>query len=473
MKNKKVYIVIESFTKLEENRCRKFIVSPYFNKNDGIIKLFEVALEQKKVADFQDFSEEEIWQKLEPTKPFNPVRLRKYFSDLLKLIERFIAQEEYERKPIHKASLLLHGINNRKLEKLYAGSIRTAEKLSTEQKKQSIDGYFYNYRIEQQINTLTKGHDVFLDYNLDKISLNLDIYYLIEKLKLYCDLLSLKLQKNTEKDFFLMEPIINHVETHDYGHVPQLMIYYHMMRALKEQDNTQHYEKLRRLLEKHGGEFDPQDATLMYNFAINYIVVKINSGYPEFLSEYFELYKDLLNKRLIFENGLLPASHFFNVITTALRLKEYTWTEGFIEEYKVYLNEKEQENVVAYAKAQFSFYQKDFPKVLEILRFVELNDLGRKLNSKVMLITTYFELREFEALHSLTESFRTFLSRNTQLQKNKKALYLNLIKFVKKFIQIPDSDKAALLVLRQKVEQSGATANSAWLLEKINSALNN
>jgi len=209
----------------------------------------------------------------------------------------------------------------------------------------------------------------------------------------------------------------------------------------------------------------------MYNFAINYTAHKINSGQKEFQLEYFILYKDLLNKRLIFENNELPSNHFFNVITIALRLKDFDWVEEFIESYKDSLNKKDRENIVTYTKAQLNFYKKDFSKVLELLRYVEYKDLSRKLSSKVMLINTYFELGEIEALISLLDSFRTYLGRNTQIKKDRKERHLTFVKHVRKFVQIPRNDKESLNKLKLKIEGTENLINKSWLLEKINQAL--
>mgnify|MGYP007027706565 CR=1 FL=1 len=68
-------------------------------------------------------------------------------------------------KPIQKATLLLQGISGEKFKNLHSSSIKTALKLSSEQKEESIDGYFYNYQIERHISALSQNHDVFRELN--------------------------------------------------------------------------------------------------------------------------------------------------------------------------------------------------------------------------------------------------------------------------------------------------------------------
>ncbi len=303
--------------------------------------------------------------------------------------------------------------------------------------------------------------------------MNLDTYYLIEKLRLYCQLLNVKFQKKTEEDILLMSPIIEHIRNHDYAHIPQLNIYYQIFNSYRDKDNLDHYYKLRKLLKEHGGNFNKLEATEMYNFAINYIALKINQGHDDFLLEYFTLYEDLLNKKVIFDNEELPTKHFFNVITIALRLKKYDWVDNFIEHYSTLINIREREHAISFTMAQLNFYKKDYNKVLEYLRFTEYNDLWRKLNSKVMLINTYVELNESEPLFSLLDSFRTFLGRNAQITKENRDVYLSMIKFVRKYISIHPTEKKKLKDLLEKVESSDSFINKNWLTEKIKSNLNN
>ena len=136
-------------------------------------------------------------------------------------------------------------------------------------------------------------------------------------------------------------------------------------------------------------------------------------------------------------------------------------------------NEKEKENAVTYTLAQLHLYKKDFNKVLELLRFVEYKELSRKLNSKVMLINTYVELKEIEPLYSLLDSFRTFLGRNTQINKEKQTSFLILIKFVRRYISIQSTEIQKFKELKLKIEESESFVNKSWLLEKINSSINN
>ena len=41
MYNSKLYTILEHFDKYEQNRCRKYIQSPYFNRSEELVELFD------------------------------------------------------------------------------------------------------------------------------------------------------------------------------------------------------------------------------------------------------------------------------------------------------------------------------------------------------------------------------------------------------------------------------------------------
>ena len=117
--------------------------------------------------------------------------------------------------------------------------------------------------------------------------------------------------------------------------------------------------------------------------------------------------------------------------------------------------------------AQLYFYQKRYDKVLEQLRFVEYDDISYNLNSKAMLIATYYELDELDLLDSHLDTFNTFIKRRRDLTEGRKAPYKALIRFTKKMTRLIPKDTKAIDKLRAEIKAHPNIANVAWLLEKI------
>ena len=201
--------------------------------------------------------------------------------------------------------------------------------------------------------------------------------------------------------------------------------------------------------------------------AQNYCIKKINQGNQKFLKELFFLYQTLLKKEIIIANGEISPWYFRNIVVVALRLGEYAWTEDFIIKYQDFLEEDFRRNTVTYNLAQLYFYQKKYEKVIEQLQNVEYDDITYSLNSKTMLMATFYELDDIDPLFSLMESFRTYLNRQKSLPPSKARDYLNLIRFTKRLVRLIPKDHDAINKLKEDVLKEKGAVNANWLLEKI------
>src|SRR5687767_2844147 len=103
MRDTKLYKSLVQLTGHELNRLHRFIVSPYFNRNEAIIRLFEWVKEDLKKGNGKGISKEELWHiSFLDTEKFDDGRFRKLQSDLLGLIEDYYAQEAFESKSVNK-----------------------------------------------------------------------------------------------------------------------------------------------------------------------------------------------------------------------------------------------------------------------------------------------------------------------------------------------------------------------------------
>ena len=119
MRDTKLYSTLIDLDGFELNRLHRFILSPYFNRNEAIISLFEWIKDDLKSKETTPISKEELWGKcFGLNEPYNDGRFRKLQSDLLKLIEDYYTQETFEANPLHKAKYLLETIHQKNLQKL-------------------------------------------------------------------------------------------------------------------------------------------------------------------------------------------------------------------------------------------------------------------------------------------------------------------------------------------------------------------
>ena len=65
VKKTKLYAILESFDKYEQNRLRKYLASPFFNRDQTLVELFEVLIRNVNKPSLNGAMEKEkIWRKL-------------------------------------------------------------------------------------------------------------------------------------------------------------------------------------------------------------------------------------------------------------------------------------------------------------------------------------------------------------------------------------------------------------------------
>jgi hypothetical protein len=468
----KLYSVLREFNVYELNRLSKFVNSPYFNKNERLIRLF-VQYEGILRTDSENIlTRAQAWSYATLGTEYNDQKFRKLCSDLLRLIEQFLIQEEFDKNPLHKADYLLQAIHDKRLESLTRSSIRTAHRLSDQYYVRPASYFYYQYEFERAIYSM-KDQEINRSkvVNVEEISAHLDTFFIAEKLRYYCYALARKPIVDHHYDFLFLEEIIRQVEVNKFDDITPINFYYQIYLTQKYPEVKSHYLKLKSLIRDHLDELPSLEAKEIMDAASNFCIQKTNEGHDEYIREYFDLYKESLRNELIFVNGVLDQWDFRNLIFSGLRLGEYGWVESFIMQYQSRLDDRYRINAVSFNLANLYFYQKKYSKVLQELREVEYEDPSYNRNSKTMLIATYYELDEIEPLMSLLSSFSIYLRRTTNIAAKRKDGYHNLIKYLRALIRTTGGNKEALVRLRAKVESTDLLVNKTWLLEKIDEML--
>ncbi|MFK7908447.1 MAG: hypothetical protein AB8B69_25170 [Chitinophagales bacterium] len=465
----KLTTILDSFNVYEVNRFKKYLLSPFFNEDHKLVDLFDILILARKNSKKQIASKEEMWRKLGQKTVYKDVRFRRWCSDLTKLAMQFLAQERYQNAKMPEQQYLLEVVETRNLEKFYHSSFRNAENTLLKQKHRDSVFYYHHFKLneaQQSIEFKTKGHSEQVSF--DVLMRHLDAFYLAQKLRAYCHWLNYRkvLRLEGAMEVPLMSELMEFIEENKSNQVPIVAIYHQIALTLLKGEEAEHYYKLKRLLEEHSHLFSAEEAMEMYGYALNYCIRKINSS-TEYLAEVFELYQVTLKKEVILNDGQLNHQHFKNVIAIGLRLKQFDWVMYFIEAYQSKLPEKVRDNAYRYNMAQVYFSKKEWGKVIELLQQVEYDLVFYKLDSKALLLKTYYEQGEWMVLESLIDSFQILLRRNKEVSKQQRNTYLNLVKFVKRLSRLMPDDAERIKVLKQKIESTHPVGDKGWLLEKL------
>lgn len=463
MEGSKLSEILSSIPQKEWRSLKEYVSSPFFNKNKHILELLEVIYKslfyQKKKYPTKDY----LWKKLFPNKKYNEQRLFILMSKLDKLCTDYITYQYIQANHTTNQVFALQASVYRKIPKHFKRIFDTTKAKLEKQNLRSADYYYNDYllRVEDDYHT----HPNTQKRNLVGLIQSLDSYYLATKLRYLCsylnrrDLLQVKEQAEIQ-DF------IQYLKKFDLSKLVVLNVYRLTLMTLVEPEKEKNYQELKGLLNLHKKRIPKDETKDLYFYLQNYLVKKLNTGKSRYLRDLFSLYQDMLDNVLLKEGGGLNL-HFKNIVTTALRLQEFEWAKDFIEENYQKLPEPDRENAYYYNVGNLAYYQQKFNEAMTNLVRVNSRNLSYNLGAKSILLKSYYELDEEEALFSLTHSFATYIRRNKVMSDANKRNYLNMIKFLKRLSKLEKGDTKKARKLLETLEETSNVLEKQWLIRKI------
>ena len=475
MLSDKLTSLIFSFSKPELNSFKKYLSSPFFNENQDLIKLFDIINDQlstssNKGTQKPQLKKSDVWKKLFPDKKYADVQLRRLCSDLTKLAHSFLAYNQFTTTPFQEQTYLLSAINEPNLNKHFTGVVRQTRDLQDKVGFRDDEFHYNTFLIEQSchkhLEKLKKKPDN-LD-NLENADYHLDCFYITKKLKNYCDFLGYRNILSFDTQVQLFPSFLDLIKNSQHRKEPSVNAYYLVAQMLLFPEDESFAEALKQLMFEQSNKFSHEEIKLLFIHLKNYyITIKINAGRHEYYNNLFEIFKMQIDQGNILDNDLITAQNYKNIISVGLHLQQFDWVEEFIQNYTDKLPKEVQDNNLKYNLAKVYFYKEEYEEVIDQLREVEYKTLVHSLGGKLMLLKTYYELKESMALDSLIDSFSIYLRRNRLISKDVKQQYMNVLRFTKKLSNIPEYNKTAVEKIEIQINNCKALAAKNWLLEKV------
>lgn len=459
MKNRKIVQALSKLNKQELLRFQVFLESPYFNVNKDVLALYNhihFGLSKNRLDKMPE--DMDTWQLLFPAKPFDSRRFNLLFFYLSNQFDRFISQLEYEKLSFFKEKLKCEILGNVGIKDGQKDRINKNMKILETKNDYSPDILINQYFIKNTGEKRKLASEA-LPY--------LKLFYILEKMYAYVTLLSWKKMYQLDVEIHFMEYVDKLLSNTMYAEYPAVKIYNKITDALLDENETSHYFALRELMNEFIDRLSDKMKREVYTTAVSYCIAKVNLNKTEFYREAYEVYKEMVEQNIILENNEITASDFRNIVFAALRVREFAWTEKFIEEYKKFIDLKFRDNAVNFSLARLELNRENYNMVLEYLQRINYEDVWYQLGSRTMQMAAYYALSEFDVLESFLGAFKMYINREKSLTKDRKISYINMIKFTKKMLFILPSDKSKIQKLRTEIENTKIVASKPWLLERV------
>jgi hypothetical protein len=469
MKGSKLIDVLAALSYKELKKFGQYLESPFLNANDKATELFHILKPHHPEFSPEHISKEQVHRQLFGNIPFNYQQLRHPMSDLTKVLEEYLIYLEFKSHSSEQQHLLAQSYERRSLDKHFTQTIHSTNKIQ-EAKQFKDTSYYHNQLVIEEDNykfTATRDNRA-IDTSLQQLSDNIDIHFLTRKLKYSCEIINRMNVLSVKYDTSFLDAVIAYLKKHSYEEVPAIHIYYTILLTLQESENQDHYFLLKSMLKANISRFSQLEIRDMYAFLQNYCIRQANLGNAEFLKELFEAYQVLLENEIIFESGHISQFDFKNIVTVALRLEEHVWARTFIEKDHLLLRKDFRTNAYTYNMARLHFAEGNYKQSLRLLLSVEFTDVYYHLDSKALLLKTYYELEDFEPLLSLINTFKVYLKRNKLISEYQRTIYKNMITIVKQFSRLKLGRKITVQQIETQMDEIKQMADATWLKQKLN-----
>ncbi|MBK7568265.1 MAG: hypothetical protein KBF42_04130 [Chitinophagales bacterium] len=464
----KAIVILRTFTGQEVRLFDDYLRSPFFNKNQTIIQAFDTIKAWHPLYEHPNLERSLLYKLIFKDEVFDEQKLRYLMTDLTKHLEEYLCYKAISEEQIFKYHLLLYTYRLRRLDKAFLNTLKLAEKTLKEQPRRDVSHAFYEYLIEEdKYRFMSDRREHLHETNLQQVVDNLDKYYILNKMRYSAEIINNKNVVAINYKLFLYDEIMNHIRHNPLDYVPSAKIYYNIILTLTEPENKIHYINLLDLLKEHHLLFSKEEIFEMYVYAKNYCIRKINHGDIEYIRELFDLYKVMLKDRIIFKENYLSQFDYKNIVYLGLRINEFEWVKHFIIKYNEHLDPAIRQNSFTFNMAYYHFFQKNYDEVLTLLRSVEFTDFYYHLDSKSLLLKTYFELEETDALFSLIEAFKIYIKRNNLIPGYQKSGYNNMIKLSAKLYKWKLNPKNNLKDIIDEFNTTKPVVDILWMRKKL------
>ncbi len=474
MHKTQLFSILQKFSTREKSRFRAFLESPFFNKNKHIQSLGKYILHTKIESSNNQLDRLIVYREVFRGEKYNETKFNNLVSDTLQLVYQFLAHTQVEKNALLQQQLLQEHLQDKDLESKIS---RTSQRFLQLQEKSPYRNYqffYYKYQYYDALDAAFLAQSKHSqDSNLQSKSDQLDLYFMANKLRIACDMLSRNIVINAQYKSHLLSDILKYYEQHQarFEQIPALSIYHQVYLMLSNLENEENYQEVKLQLARHWQLFPPEEARTLYSFVLNYGVRKINSGKSHFYKEILNLYQFLLEQKIIIKNDSITRWTFTNILMAAIRLREFDWAEYFILTYDKYLSEQERLNVVTYNLANLYYEKKDFQKALQTLHNVEFNDPSYHTGAKIIQMKCYYELDETEAFFALVDAFKMYILRSKKLSAYQKRANKNMLTLATKIYKLQLAkgriNKEEYTQRHQKIlkrlENANPIANKSWL----------
>jgi hypothetical protein len=481
MKKTNLIALLVKFDQKELKDFSEFVRSPFFNKNDSVIKLYDYI--RKQAPEFADekLEKEYVYHKLFGKGKYNDGFMRTVMFNLSNLAEEFLKYINFKNNHALQAACVLNELKARNIDKVFVKNYNDAVKSLDRSKYKSAEYYLYKSMLDDLIDDFTyltryKNKNL-LDYAAENFRDSIEHvthFYLIKNLNKYRFLLAKQIVVPVDIDYKLIEHTIEFLKENEtlYVNDPVIKLHLNEILLLREK-RPESYRELKKLLIEGKDKLDLDQRYSLHNVLHLHCLAMTYTGQTEFVNERFELYKIAIDQDIYrgSEDRYFDAILFGNILLTALKARQVDWAENFVKKYSHELAPENIGGMMNFCLARIKFARGEFSESLKLLNSIQsFNNIQYKIAIRDLIMLNYYELSFFGQAYSFLDSHRHFLNKNRNYFSDERFnRESNFMKFYIRILKLKENFSSSDLdSFNIDLGKTTSVIERDWLYEKIN-----
>ena len=474
----KTYL-IELLSKLSQKQMKElneFIQSPFFNKNESVINLFNYLRIQYPDFDPAEISKEYVHKKLFPSAEYNDNFMRSLIFKLTALAEEYLTYAEFRARPYEWQKILVDVLLDLNLDSDANKQINSIEKKLGNETYHGGEYFKNKYELEKQKDIIySRSYKPVTvkdkpDEKLLEESNNLTSYFLISIMQRYRYLLNKSFTVNAKFEPDFLEGILKFLNSDGKKYLENLTIslLYNEILVLTDLSKENIVNKLIEKLTDDSLPIEENERREGLTAVANICIEKGYEGKIKFYEMLFEMNKYMVTKNLYnrVKGGFFENEMFTNVVTLGLMLNKIDWVKKFIDDNYRKLSPDSMNSRYNYSYAKVNIKLKDFEKAKSYIDKIEYSDLYMKMNARITQIVILYELNKMDEIYTSVENFKKYIQNDKLLSSGHKKICSNFIKLVLTLCKAKYSFDVNLLDLKKKITSVDQVSSREWLLRK-------
>ena len=365
---------------------------------------------------------------------YNRKKLSNYLSGLNKVLEEFLRWQKIKngKKTFDIKKMMIAIYKERNRDELFFKSIDKANDFVLEETPDMWTPLkLLQLRHEVLFTNKTNKQKIEAEPILAELMEQVDRFFINAKLRYSWEIYN---RKNVHNPVAIPNWLLEYLQSAQIQKIESNQLsnnYLQILRFIQINDRA-NYLVVKDLLLNEEETICKRDKLIILQSLLNFCIKEIRKPDLSYKDDYFNLFIHGLDTGILLVDGAISSTLFLNIITLSCHLKKLDWANHFIETYSNLLSKKEYTSTLQLSQAIICFEERQFDKVLDLIRELKLLDVVFVLNARTLLIKSLVELQEDRRIiNAECKSFEQYLRRDAKLNSTTIIAFQNFLKVVK------------------------------------------